>query len=176
MLINPQDQQKKDFTGNLAGSLQGGNVNYELGEGDTQSGVIQEIPAGVSFNDELIKILQNNTVGDFSFNDEDFAQTFKFDTVKMDRDDAQFFIDVLEQNKIVQVSEDTIPTTTNISTNIITPAQEAKSVRATQTIMEMLEVANGSDIEYWSGDWSHDWSSDWPHESWSNDSWRDSHS
>ncbi len=141
MLINPQDQQKKDFMSSLANSLQGGNTNYELGDPDVQSGAIQEIPQGVSFNDELIKIMQNNIITDFPFKDEDFAQTFQFDTVKISRDDAQFFIDVLEKNKIIQVAEDVIPITLNLAPNI-TNTGEAKSVRATQTIMEMLEIAN----------------------------------
>jgi hypothetical protein len=141
MLVNPQDQQKKDFMGSLANSLQGGTSNYELGEPDGQSTAIQEIPEGTSFNDELIKIMQNNVIADFPFKNEDFAQTFQFDTVKIDRDDAQFFIDVLEQNKIVQVSENVIPTTANLMPNITTNAQEEKSVKATQKIMEMLEIA-----------------------------------
>ncbi len=139
MLINPQNQ-KKDFTGSLASPMQGENANYELGEPNTENSAVQEIPPGTSFNDELIKILQNNILGDFPFKDDDFAQTFHFDTVTIDRDDAQFFVDVLEQNKIVQISENAIPATVNLTN--ITPAQEAKSVCATQKIMEMLEAAH----------------------------------
>lgn len=42
-------------------------------------------------------------------------------------------------------------------------------------IQEILEAADNTSLECWSGDWSHDWSGDWPHEAWSNDSWHNSH-
>lgn len=64
----------------------------------------------------------------------------------------------------------------NGAVNIRDPHQETSYLNNGEVIIrDMLEEANNRKIECWSGDWSHDWSGNWPHESWSNNTWQDSH-
>lgn len=44
-----------------------------------------------------------------------------------------------------------------------------------EIILNLINESIAYGENSWSGDWSHDWSGDWAHDSWSNDSWQDSH-
>lgn len=123
--------------GRTGGGKFAGKFSFIAGSSKFGTGSGNELTGGsITFKKELSKAAQSRSIDDLK--GLDFAHHAKLDSVKIDKNDAQFFLGLLEKNGIVS---DTASFSTNQNGSVEVHKSE-KSANVSKTLLDLLEKAN----------------------------------